>query len=49
MAALDLNDNYGYEDASLFGAGRVFTLSELCVSVAGGNRTALRHAEGQVV
>lgn len=49
MAVLDLNDNYGYEDASLFwGANCVSTLSEL-LSVARGNQRALRHAEGQAV
>lgn len=45
MAVLDLNDNYGYEDASLFGRAMLY----LKRIVARGNWRALRHAEGQVV
>lgn len=51
VAALDLNDNYGYEDASPFGAGPALPKVNFC-SVCGRRRSwggVLRHAEGQVV
>ncbi|KAI9525038.1 hypothetical protein NQZ68_012548 [Dissostichus eleginoides] len=47
MLALDLNGNDGYEDASVFEQAVFYLRRTSPLSVASGNRSALRHTEGQ--